>query len=159
MQKDWGRSPRKLNWFFSADQVWSGVLGPFGYNYGIQGGFKLGMQYFTLKLSFLWVYTVFFQILVFCMISRGIFGYTGYMFFRYIVIPLTPWPACISGRFAHRSFSPCSTWEPFRRLPPDQTTKGDPDLFKLKALLQREGGWEKSNTTLEKWVLLQKLPV
>ena len=37
-------------------------------------------------------YTVFFQILVFCMISRGSFGYTRYMFSGILVYHLPPWP-------------------------------------------------------------------
>ncbi len=45
-----------------------------------------------------------FQILVFCMILRGHFGYTGYMLFRYTGIPLTPWPTLfyeLQHRFQH----------------------------------------------------------
>ncbi len=52
----------------------------------------MGLQYFYAEIGlFMGIkYISCFQILVFWMILKGNFEYTGYRFFRYIGIPLTP---------------------------------------------------------------------
>ena len=68
---------------------------------GINGNFERNWvcSNFTLKLIlYAWVYlkyTVFSQILVFCMILRVNFGYTRYMFSGILVYHLPTWPTLI----------------------------------------------------------------